>query len=72
MSFIKQEDGDLVGGVSFMRGEVPVTWRKDAVDRGRVETLPFFAKQASAQLVGASHGIQFFLARNPYLRPWKT
>lgn len=41
-----------MGGVSFMRGEVPVTWRKDAVDQGRVETLPFFAKQASAQLVG--------------------
>ena len=72
MSFVRQEDGDLVGGVSFLRGEAPITWSKDAVDQGRVKTLPFFAEQASARLVGASHGIQFFLARYPYLRPRKT
>ena len=51
MSFIKQKDGNLVGGVSFMRGEAPVTWRKDAVDQGRVKNASLF-RQTGLRSVG--------------------
>ena len=40
-----------MGGVSFMRRETPVTWRKDAVDQGRVKTLLFF-RQTGLRSVG--------------------
>ena len=54
-----------MGDVSLTGGEAPATWRKDAVDQGRVKTLPM-----PGWVGGASGGIQS-LAGNPYLRLWK-
>lgn len=50
-----------MGDVSLTGGEAPATWRKDAVDQGRVKTLPM-----PGWVGGASGGIQS-LAGNPYL-----